>query len=152
MVVRPVPSASSRFSRGDGYGLCAYHSRRMERDFSYTINLFIIICLFVLFFSFLSLIPCFGVCFFYCSFFKLIKIKLKLIKTKKKRLNGFEVNKLMEFDKIHTNCCSTIRSIHLSDWFWLTELIKSVMKLLKLIESNYLKAVWRFFTIPNRVR
>lgn len=34
MVVRPVPSASSRFSRGDGYGLWAYHSRRIERDFS----------------------------------------------------------------------------------------------------------------------
>lgn len=35
MVVRPVPSANSRFSLGDGYALCAYHSRRIERDFSW---------------------------------------------------------------------------------------------------------------------
>lgn len=35
MVVRPVASANSRFSLGDGYALCAYHSRRIERDFSW---------------------------------------------------------------------------------------------------------------------
>ena len=34
MVLRPVASASSRFSRGLGYGLCVYQSRRAERDFS----------------------------------------------------------------------------------------------------------------------
>lgn len=34
IVVSPVASANSRFSRGDGYGLCAYHSRKIDRDFS----------------------------------------------------------------------------------------------------------------------
>ena len=34
VVVSPVASASSRFSRGDGYGLWAYHSRNTVRDFS----------------------------------------------------------------------------------------------------------------------
>lgn len=34
VVVSPVASASSLFSLGDGYGLWAYHSLRMLRDFS----------------------------------------------------------------------------------------------------------------------
>ena len=34
VVVRPVASASSRFSRGDGYGLCVYQSLSTLRDFS----------------------------------------------------------------------------------------------------------------------
>lgn len=34
VVVSPVASAKSRFSRGDGYGLCAYQSLNTERDFS----------------------------------------------------------------------------------------------------------------------
>lgn len=36
VVVSPVPSASSRFSRGDGYGLCVYQSRNTDLDFSCT--------------------------------------------------------------------------------------------------------------------
>lgn len=36
VVVNPVPSASSRFSRGDGYGLCVYQSRNTDLDFSCT--------------------------------------------------------------------------------------------------------------------
>lgn len=35
VVVNPVASASSRFSRGDGYGLCVYQSRNTDLDFSY---------------------------------------------------------------------------------------------------------------------
>lgn len=34
VVVRPVASASSRFSLGDGYGLCVYQSRKTDLDFS----------------------------------------------------------------------------------------------------------------------
>lgn len=34
VVVRPVLSANSRFSRGDGYGLVAYQSLRTLLDFS----------------------------------------------------------------------------------------------------------------------
>lgn len=34
VVVSPVASASSLFSRGDGYGLCVYHSLSTPLDFS----------------------------------------------------------------------------------------------------------------------